>query len=422
MGEDVMRHIVWLSNFCFSEQASSSSGTWIESIAYGLLREKKIRLTNITLGNVPEITRSDACGVEQWLVPLSSLNKNGEPSQKIIRHLVHLINSLHPDLIHVWGTERFWGSLTAKKIFHCPVLLEVQGVTFAMIPFMCGCLSQKEIRACRGIKEWLKPSVSLPAFQHRYERLAPREQMILASHDYIDYQSEWTLGTIQPYCYARRIFKTRRSIRKPFLLAKPWEWVENRFRVFTYNGLSANKGLHIAVRALAQLKRFFPEIQLAVAGTVQQGIRRSGYTNWIMKEIQRLHLQDSVVFLGALNANQLVHEIQSSSVVVVPSLIESYSAVLAESMAVGVPIVATYTGAMPEVGGGCVSHFPIADVGACAAAIKSFLEDEDLSVRMGSAARKRSLAMHQQSDAAHRQQEIYEEIFSDFTHRKGDKS
>lgn len=406
------KKIVWLSNFRFSNSASSGSGGWIESMGKGLVATGEYEICNITLGPSSSVSSLDACGIRQWIVPVKPTIKKpmyALPPRGIVEGINRVVDEVSPDLIHVWGTERFWGLLTARKILDYPALLEMQGVTSAMTPYMTGCLTKREIRSCFGLKEALRPWLSLEWQQRRFAESKVVEEEIIAGHRFIDYQSDWVKAYMTPYVSDARTFKTRMTLRADYLKSTPWRFQNANHVVFTSCGWAANKGLHVLVRACLMLKKKYPDIQLRIAGGIGKGLREGGYERWMRKEMQG---RIDFVALGALTALQMIKEMRSAAVFVNPSLVESYSLSLAEAMAVGCPCIASYAGAMPEVGGRACLYFPIADPGVLAQRIEHVFESGSGVADMAVLARAKSLADHSLHAAVERQKEIYEEVLS----------
>lgn len=376
----------------------------------GIVKSGQYELANITLTGTKVCWRSDACGLSQWELPIRSLSADGMPPREMVDQIREISNAFRPDLIHVWGTERFWGLLTARNILETPALLEMQGIPGAMVPYMTGCLTSDEIRACFGLKEFLRPRLSLTRMQHQYAQGWAREKEIITGHRFIDYESDWVKCYLDPIAIDARLFKTRMILRSAFLTSKPWSPKEGNFTVFSSCGYAANKGLHTLIRAMSLLKTIFPGVTLELAGGMSRGIRTSGYQKWIVREIARLGLENSVRYLGQLDSDGLVAAMHRCAVAVVPSLVESYSMSLAEAMAVGCPCVASFAGAMPEVGGGMVSYVPLADAGALSGAISRILRDREFAANIGRGARIRSMELHQIEAGVKRQLEIYGEV------------
>lgn len=406
-----MKKILWLSNFRFKEEMNRGSGAWIEAMGKGIVASGEYELYNITWSNVKEFVRCDACGVKQWAIPIKRIMKlplDSMPPHDIVESIRVVVDAVSPNLIHVWGTERFWGLLTARKMLKQPALLEMQGITHAMTPYMTGCLTQAEIHACYRIKEWLRPALSMQGQQRRFESAKKSELEMYSGHRFIDYQSEWVRSYVEPFVKDASLFKTRMILRDDYLKAEPWRYREGNHVVFTSCGWQANKGLHILLSACEMLKSEYPDIRLVVAGGRQSGIRRSGYIRWMMNRIEKSSVPVDV--LGSIDPSQMVCSMQDAAVYVQPSLVESYSMCLAEAMAVGCPCVVSYAGAMPEVGGDACLYFPIADAGCCASRIRQIFESKEQAVCLGQKARERSRDMHDSRAGVDRQLEIYRSV------------
>jgi hypothetical protein len=81
-------------------------------------------LLNVTYGKVRSTERIDYGNIIQWVVPYA-------PRQRIAVEIV-------PDLVHVWGTENYWGLLTERNRFPYPALLGSQDSKYAIASKMFG--------------------------------------------------------------------------------------------------------------------------------------------------------------------------------------------------------------------------------------------------------------------------------------------
>ena len=66
-----------------------------------------------------------------------------------------------------------------------------------------------------------------------------------------------------------------------------------------------------------------------------------------------------------------------------PSLDEGFGFPILEAQSVGVPVVATRAGSIPEVAGGGAELVPLGDVDALAGALARVVDDEDRRARAG---------------------------------------
>lgn len=147
------------------------------------------------------------------------------------------------------------------------------------------------------------------------------------------------------------------------------------------------KGLVPLIEAMAKL-RAECEVDLVVVGAARPGGPAAA-------AIDRFGLSGCVRFTGRLSDDDLVSELRTAEVAVVPSLFEGFSLPLIEAMACGTPVVTTTAGALPEVAGpdGTTALLvPPGDAAALSTAIKRLLDDPVLRARLGHAGRQRVLA------------------------------
>lgn len=113
--------------------------------------------------------------------------------------------------------------------------------------------------------------------------------------------------------------------------------------LFTPRRLVQRMGIDKLLQALAEVKKYVPNVWLAIAG---KGVRRAA----LEQQVQTLGLQDHVQFLGYVPDEQLPIAYQAADLTVVPSQhLEGFGLILLESLACGTPVVSTPVGGMPEV-------------------------------------------------------------------------
>jgi glycosyltransferase involved in cell wall biosynthesis len=154
--------------------------------------------------------------------------------------------------------------------------------------------------------------------------------------------------------------------------------------VVAVSRLNPMKGLDDFVRALALLADRYPEARFAIVG---DGASRRE----LEEQVRGLGLADRLVFTGT--RLDIAAILSQAAVSVVSSLSEGLSNVVLESMAAGVPVVATRVGGTPELLDDGVSGFlvPPCDAPAMAAAIERLLGDPAMARRMGNAGRERAV-------------------------------
>jgi glycosyltransferase involved in cell wall biosynthesis len=376
--------ILWLSNR-FLGNDNGTTGTWLIALAERMPQLKDIKLVNITIGKSKRIAQFNNSKIEQWLIPLSGLKRNGLPKKKCREKIRKLIEDISPSLIHVWGVENFWGTITADMQHKIPVLLEIQGLKWTIAPKFYGELTLTQRLQTINFKEILKMR-NMFFEKHKYEFWGTIEQWIIRNHHHISTHSTWAeanVFAINPGCI---MYKNQRMLRKEFTEAKSWVYNGQDVIFTSLSYITPFKGLYTVIKSLEIIKSLIPEIKLLIVGNIRvTGLRTDGYVKFLKREIKKRKLQDNIEWAGGMNAEMLVQQLKKVSLSIFPSFVESYGLALAESMALGVPCVASYNGGYGYLGEDekNVLFFPAGDHAFCAFQIfrllKSRILQEELS-------------------------------------------
>lgn len=111
---------------------------------------------------------------------------------------------------------------------------------------------------------------------------------------------------------------------------------------FSMGSLSWKKGYDILIRAFAQISFSFPDIRLRIAG---DGSRREDLLNLAAS----LTIQNKIDWLGEIGDDKKQQELAGALAYVCPSRREPFSNALLESLAAGLPVIATRTGGNTEI-------------------------------------------------------------------------
>jgi glycosyltransferase involved in cell wall biosynthesis len=111
-------------------------------------------------------------------------------------------------------------------------------------------------------------------------------------------------------------------------------------------GLVERKGFHRVIEVLPALIKQFPELRyLIVGGPSAEG----DWTDKLMSMVQQLKLTEHVQFLGIMPPTQLKEVLSAADVFVLSTRNEGWANVILESMACGVPVIASDVGGNAEV-------------------------------------------------------------------------
>jgi L-malate glycosyltransferase len=160
---------------------------------------------------------------------------------------------------------------------------------------------------------------------------------------------------------------------------------ENARLIAVVSRLNPLKGIEYFLEAAAILAARFEDVYFPIVG---DGIDPE-YTAGLKDLAARLGLGRRVIFTGfRLDISSILPDLLVS---VLPSLSEGLSNVLLESMAAGVPVVATNVGGNPEAVEEGVTGIlvPPRNPAALADAVGTLLENQDLAIRFGASGRRR---------------------------------
>jgi glycosyltransferase involved in cell wall biosynthesis len=182
--------------------------------------------------------------------------------------------------------------------------------------------------------------------------------------------------------------------------------------------LNQMKGLEQFLEAAALLATRFPKVYFLVVGEPTVGDHH--YKPSLMRLAERLGIEDRVVFTGIRSDVPAV--LASATISVMPSLNEALSNVLLESMAAGVPTVATRVGGTPEAMSDGVTGLlvPPGDPMALAAAIARLLIDREFAASLGHAARQTVKARYSAERMADATAQLYADLLAEKRTRRGE--
>jgi L-malate glycosyltransferase len=183
--------------------------------------------------------------------------------------------------------------------------------------------------------------------------------------------------------------------------------------VLMLSRLDPRKGVDDFLYAAALVSARFPQARFLVVGEKLQTRNRvvsvdHDYHAYLHALTEKLGLTDKVIFTG--RRADVATILAESTVSVLPSLSEGIPNTLLESLAAGVPVVATRVGGIPELvnDGDNGLLVPVKSPPELATSIGKLLSDKDLATRLGiraSATIRRDFSLHrmiQDTDAMYR--------------------
>lgn len=402
--------VLWISNIEITDE-SSGSGSWIFAMAHALLLKKGISLANIVPSKTKKVIQSDFKTVMQWKIPEIKNVFKTVLRKRDRQNVLDIISAFQPDLIHIWGLENGFALIT--PFVKCPVLLEIQGINSEIGRYCYADLDFTERLKLIRFREIITKD---HIFHQKSAmlKMKSREDVICRINKYFTTPTQWMKANVEARTKSSKCFSTGFILRDEFYESKKWIPNDNKILLTSSSTAAPYKGLHVLLDSLKILKDKYPGIQLRIIGPYhRKGIRTNAYIYYLRKKIVLLGLEKNVRWLGSLNSKEICEQILQSSVFVNASFIESAGMTILEAMAVGIPIVSSYTGGIPSFVSGSVLFFTPGDSHMCAFQISKALTDRNLIISSGKLSRSYINKYHYKELVVTRQLDIYKTILKE---------
>jgi glycosyltransferase involved in cell wall biosynthesis len=245
-----------------------------------------------------------------------------------------IVEKFQPDLIHVHGTEGFYGLLGGQ-------------VEKALVISLQGILSEYAKVYWGSIPWWRRPLFPREMLLHsRMRQNASRETGIIRQNRYFTGRTHWDQATLLRINPDAEYFSDGARLLRPDFYGPKWS-LESSVRCRLYTTVTARpyKGTDTLIESLDLIRRKYPAASLKIGGYLPN----SGYGAYLRRLIRKLGLSDHVELLGFVEAQDIISELQAAHVYVLGSHIENSPNSVAEAQALGTPCVATSAGGTPSM-------------------------------------------------------------------------
>lgn len=176
-----------------------------------------------------------------------------------------------------------------------------------------------------------------------------------------------------------------------------------KFILFVGN-IEPRKNLETLIEAFRIFKEEFKDYKLLIVGEGVLGFDK------IKSKIEKMKLQEDVIFTGYVGNEELPIIYRLSSIFVFPSIEEGFGLPLLEAMACSVPVVASGISSIPEVAEDCAIYFSPQFPEEIAEKLRLVLQNETLRTELIRKGRKR-VEDFSWLKCAERTLEFYREIY-----------
>lgn len=171
----------------------------------------------------------------------------------------------------------------------------------------------------------------------------------------------------------------------------------------TVGSLNYQKGIQFLIRAMPRILKEFPNVKLEIVG-------EGTYKKVLQSEVDSLKLKNKVIFAGFVK--NIYERIEKFDVYIQPSISESFGLAIIQAMGMGIPVVATTTGGIPEVVTTGKSGFlvPASSPKALAQGVLELLRDPEMAKKMGEIAREDVKIKFNLKDMIEKTETLYEAV------------
>lgn len=351
--------ILWLSNvppIPLSSDGSTIAGGWLSGALESIRKESSIELTlSFPIASNVFEEQGVVDGIPYYGFHVSGYPKYNQLKQihkKLLkRKLKAIIDSVKPDILHVFGTE-FAHSRIAIEYFGKPdnTIIHIQGLVSR--------IAQHAVEGLPGRVRYMAVPSSLlhstPTGQaNRWRRAGKDEIKAIQGVSNVGGRTEWDKACSSQINPKVRYFHCGETLRSVFYLEDSrWSLSHcKKHSIYFSQGFDQIKGLHLVLPNMGELIRRYPDVHLYIGGPspIKAGfLKRRAYGFYIASLIRRYELNDYVTFMGPQTAEQVVENLKSAHVFLSSSLIENSPNAVGEALMVGVPVVSSDVGGVKD--------------------------------------------------------------------------
>ena len=355
--------VLWITYILFPEAESlitqkdtirKSSGGWLFGAAEALVETGKVEL------RVASVTRAASSYSFQRG---KNINYDLIPYHKGVYYYHHdyddywrsITAEFKPDVVHIHGLE---SSLVLSYVRACGnsnVIASIQGLAGVIERYYFEGLSVSDIIRNITLGDILRRKT---IFQNRYNflKIGKMEEAAFHELNHVIGRTKWDHDHTIAINPSLEYHFCNETLRSDFYEG---QWCYENCRkhtIFLSSSSTPFKGAHFVLKALPIVLRKYPDAQIRIAGpnnifpqSLRERVMQTGYEHYLSQLIKELDIKSHVFFLGPLSSEEMKEEYLKSNVFVCPSTIENSSNSVAEAQMLGVPLIATFVGGIPDM-------------------------------------------------------------------------
>jgi glycosyltransferase involved in cell wall biosynthesis len=278
-------------------------------------------------------------------------------NKKTVISLKRNLNLINPDLLHIFGTE-FDHSLLCAKLFNKPkfTLVHIQGLVSEIAKVYT-------FKIPNLYKILLLPNDFFKGnilFQRiNFHNRGKTERNLLKFISNVAGRTNWDKAVVKKTNSNISYHHINESLRNEFYDHNTYDFkiCHKRITIFINQASYPIKGLHTILKNIAQIKNNTSfEILVKIGGKkpfsnniIYNFLYMSSYGYYLKRLINKYSLENTIIFLGRLNPNEVRNELQNCNIFLSPSIIENSSNAIGEAIMMNKFILASNVGGTPSI-------------------------------------------------------------------------
>lgn len=354
--------VLWVCNRCLPVVAAElkmdagNKEGWLAGLSERILEEKNEELE---LGVCFPASKDMAQWQGKFALEAYAFYEDVSKPELYPEHLEErmreIVEDFKPDLVHIFGTE-FPHTLAMVKAFNRPerTLIGIQGIcTLYADAYLTGI--PEKIAKRSTLRDMLK-SDNIMEQQKKFYKRGMFEQKALSLTCNVtgrtDFDREYSYKCNEHVNY----YFMNETLRSNFYRGS-WTIKDCvKHSIFVSQGDYPIKGLHFLLQAFPDILAEYPDAKIYVAGNCITGdegfvkkLKIASYGKYLKELMEKHGIQDKVIYLGNLNAEEMKEQFLKCNVFVSCSTMENSPNSVGEAMLLGVPVVASDVGGVSNL-------------------------------------------------------------------------
>lgn len=352
-------NILWITNILFPAPSLALGLSepvycgWLYGIAKEIASAQGINFAVATKYDGLEFKCFNIDGVIYYLLPARSTIIPNKSQEKLWKNVC---SEFKPDIIHIHGTEFEFGLSCMRACESLNYIVSIQGLVSVISRYYYAGINHWQIVKNITLRDLILFDSMFQA-KRKFKKRGKYEIEYLMRTCNVIGRTSWDYAHVKAINPTVNYHFCNESLRAPFYTTEKWDInKKSEYTIFLSQAGFPYKGLHQVLKAISLLHAEFDKINIRIAGhnvlrnpNIIESLKVSGFGFYLRNLIEELNIGDHVHFIGTLTEEQMVEEYKKAHIYICPSSIENSPNSLGEAQLVGVPVIASYVGGIPDM-------------------------------------------------------------------------